>query len=102
LQLSFAPSNRLVRVLSSVVGSQTAVMFRCQTHGTEGWRVGAKFVRHKLALWKALFFEQLPHEIAGNLGIALPLDEEVQELAYIVHGAPEPIAFPPDHDDHLV
>jgi hypothetical protein len=30
------------------------------------------------------------------------LDEEVQNLAFIVHGAPEPIAFPPDHDDHLV
>jgi len=30
------------------------------------------------------------------------LDEEVQNLAFVVDGAPEPGAFPPDDDRHLI
>ncbi len=30
------------------------------------------------------------------------MDEEVQNLAFIVDGAPEPIALPPDDDHHFI
>jgi hypothetical protein len=30
------------------------------------------------------------------------LDEEVQNLAFIVNGAPNPIAFSPDDHDHFI
>jgi hypothetical protein len=30
------------------------------------------------------------------------LDEEAQNLAFVVDGAPEPGAFPPDDDRHLI
>jgi hypothetical protein len=36
LQFTFPPSNRLVRILGSVVGSQTAVVFSRKAYGTEG------------------------------------------------------------------
>ncbi len=34
--------------------------------------------------------------------MAPALGEEVQNLAFIVHGAPEPIALPLDDDHHLI
>ncbi len=38
-----------------------------------------------------LFLEQLLHQLFGGFRIALPLDEEVQNFAFIINGAPKPI-----------
>ncbi len=46
--------------------------------------------------------KQLLHQLFGGFRISLPLNEEVQNFAFIVHGAPEPIALPLDDDHHLI
>ncbi len=49
-----------------------------------------------------MFLEQLAHELSRGFRIAPALDEAVQDLAFIVHGAPKPIALAPADDDHLI
>ena len=49
-----------------------------------------------------MLLEQLLHQLFSGFRITPALDEEVQNFAFIVHGAPKPIALPPDDDDHLI
>ena len=102
LQFTFPPPNRLMRILRSVVGSQTTIMLGSQAYCSEGRGIGSKFVRHDPAWCEALLLEQLPHQPSRCFGIAPSLDEEVQNLAFVVDGAPEPVALPPDDDHHFI
>jgi hypothetical protein len=77
-----------------VVGPQTTIVFCDKANGSKGCGVRPKFVRHDPAWREVLLLEQL---ISGSY-ISLPLDEEVQNLALIVHGAPKSIT----HDPHLI
>ena len=102
LQFAFPPSNRLMRVLGPVVGPQAAIVFCYKANGSKGRRIGKKLVRHNPARREAMLLEQLLQQLFGGFRISLSLDEEVQYLAFIVHGAPQLKAFPSDHDDHLI
>ena len=59
-------------------------------------------VCHDPAWREAMILEQRAHELSRGFRIAPALDEEVEDLTFIVHGAPKPIALPPDNDDHLI
>jgi len=91
-----------MRILGSIVGSLTVDMFCREAERSEGRRVGPKLVCHDPGWRETLLLEQLPHQSFGGFRIASALDEEVQNLAFIVNGAPKPVTFSPDHDDHLV
>jgi hypothetical protein len=64
--------------------------------------MGSKFVRHGPAWREAVLFEKLLHQLFSGFRIAPALDEEVQNLAFIVDRAPKPIAFPADDDHHFI
>jgi hypothetical protein len=49
-----------------------------------------------------LLLEQLLHQLFGGFRISLPLDEEVQNFAFIINGAPKPIRFASDDDHHFI
>ncbi len=51
---------------------------------------------------KALLLEQLLHQPSCGFGRTAALDEEIQNIAVVVDGAPEPGALPPDDDHRLV
>ncbi len=91
-----------MRILGPVVGPQTAIVFCCNAYSSEGRRVRPKFVRHDPCWSEALLLEQLLHQLFGGFGIVPSLNEEVQNLAFVHDGAPEPIVFPLDDDHHLV
>ncbi len=91
-----------MRVLSSVVGPRTPVVFCHKAYSSEGCRVRAKFVCHDPGGREALLLEQLLHQLLGGFGISLALDEDVQNLAFMVDGAPQPIALASDDDHHFV
>ena len=91
-----------MRILSSIVGSLAVDMFCREAECPEGRRVGPKLVCHDPGWCETLLLEQLPHQSFGGFRIASALDEEVQNFAFIVNGAPKPVAFSPDHDDHFV
>ncbi len=48
------------------------------------------------------YVEELLHELFGGFDISLALDKEVQNFDFIIDGAPEPIALPPDDIRHLI
>src|SRR5215208_4432873 len=73
-----------------------------QAQLASGRAVGAQLVGHKLVGRRALLFEQLPHEPQGSLGVALGLDQQVQDLALAVDGSPQVRALALDRDHHLV
>ena len=76
-----------MRVLGPVAGSQSAVVLRRKADGSKGRRIGPKFVRHDPAWREAMLFEQLLHQLFSGFRITPALGEEVQNLAFIVHGA---------------
>jgi hypothetical protein len=50
---------------------------------------------------KPCFLSGLILSFFGGIGIAPSLDEEVRNLAFIVHGTPEGLALPLEDDHHL-
>ena len=49
-----------------------------------------------------MLFEKFFHEFLGGFCITLPLDWKVQNFAFIVEGAPKPIASFPNHNHHFI
>jgi hypothetical protein len=53
--------------------------------------------------WRpTLFFQQLPYQLQRRLCIPLRLHEEIQNLALIVDGTPQPMSLPSDNDGHFI
>ncbi len=91
-----------MRILGPVVGSQTAVMLCRKAYSSEGRRVRPKLVGTHPAWCEALLLEQLLHQPSCGFRVASFLNEEIQNLAFIVDGSPEPVALPPDDDHHFI
>jgi hypothetical protein len=77
-------------------------MFCREAECPESRRVGSKFVCHDAGWREALLLEQLSHQSFCRFRIAPALYEEVQNFAFTVTGAPKPVAFSPDDDDHFI
>ena len=91
-----------MRVFGSVVGPQTAIVFCDNAYGSEGGRVRPKLIRHDPGWRETLLLEQLLHQLSSGFGVSLAPDEEVENLTFVVDGAPEPIAFPLDDNHYFV
>jgi hypothetical protein len=100
LPFAFAPAKRLMRILGPVVGPRNAVLLCCEAYGSDRWRVRPKRVGNHPARCEALRLEQPLHQPSCGLGVAPALNEEIQNRAFVVDGAPEPGAFSPDDDRH--
>src|SRR3954454_10249816 len=50
----------------------------------------------------ALLLQQLAQQAFGRLPVAPALDEDIENEAFVVNGAPEPMLLAGDGDDHLI
>ena len=85
--LPLALSRRLMRDLDSIV----LVL-----------RIAPQFVRDQAVGQPALSLQHLAEESYGRPAIAARLDEDVEEVAVLVHGSPEISALPLNRGEDLV
>ena len=97
LQFPLSSSHRLMGVFRPIVGPVTVNMFRGQRHVPEGRRIGPQLVRDQPARRNTLFLEQYLHQLFGRFRIAPALHQEIQNLALMIDGTPEPKAPPADN-----
>ena len=102
MHFSFPSPDRLMRVFRSIVGSLLVNMFCSDTQIPKGNMIRSELVCCNPGWSPAMFLQQLAHLLLCRLGIALGLNQKVKNLAFIINGPPEPIAFTTDHDCHLI
>ena len=77
-------------------------MDRDKTHSKKGGAVGSEFVCDNPSRLEAVALQEFLHQLQCDLRISLPLDLEVEDLAFVVDSSPEPVALPSDGDSHLI
>src|SRR5271155_3521508 len=91
-----------MRILSPIVRAQALHVESRQSHLGLCRAVRAQFVGHQHIGREALFLEQLTNQFHGCSLIAPWLHKQVENLAFVVDGPPEP-ELPPRHRyGHLV
>lgn len=92
----------LVRIFRTVVQPFVAPMFDTGQHLISGDLVAAQFVGDEHAGDIRASREELPEELLGRSRVAPPLDQQVEPVPLLVHGAPEVVRFAADRDEYLV
>ena len=90
LHLAFASSCWLVRILSPIVLAQALFVVSRQSHLRLCRAVGTQLVGHQHIGREALLLEQLAHQFHSRSLVAPSLYKEVENLAFVVNGAPQP------------
>ncbi len=63
-------------------------MLSRQTEGSKRDMIGSEFIGHEPGRRPPLFLQQFPHQLQRRIGVPLRLHEEIEDLAFIVDGAP--------------
>jgi hypothetical protein len=77
-----------------VASRQTDFGLRCA--------VRTQFVGHQYLGGEALFLEELAHQFYGCCLVAPSLHKEVENLAFVVYSAPQPVLPPANDHGHLI
>src|SRR3954469_9289296 len=67
-----------------------------------GGRIASQLVGNQHTRRAALLLQQLAQQAFGGLLIAPALDEDIENEAFLIDGAPEPVLFAGDGDDDLI
>ena len=59
-------------------------------------------VSHNPGRCPTLFPQEFTHQLQRRSGIAFRLYQKVENLAFIIHGTPQPVPFAADHDSHFI
>ena len=100
--LPLALSRRLMRDLGSIVLVLPRAVWDGWHHGAVRRRIAPQFVRDQAVGQPALSLQHLAEESYGRPAIASRLDEDVEEVAVLVHGSPEISALPLNRGEDLV
>ena len=84
----FASSCRLVRVLRSIIQPPVLAMFDLKAHLGSRCAVGAELVRDHDAWRRHQGFQQPPHEPLRRAHVSSALNQDVENEAILVDGAP--------------
>ena len=87
--LALALPGRLVRDFGTIVRVLVRAANHGRHHGAERRGVAAQLIRNQSARLLALAFQQLTEEPLRRAAIASRLDEDVDDVAVLVHGAPQ-------------
>jgi hypothetical protein len=82
--------------------AQTLHMASSHPKPTASAPIGGQPIRHEHRRRIALLLEELAHQPQSSRLVPLRLHQQVQDLALVVDGAPQPQAFAPDHNRHFV
>src|ERR1700730_12646583 len=91
-----------MRILCSIVFSQALLMVAGKSEMSEGRAVGAQLVGRHPRRREALFAEQLPHQFDGRRPVSTTLDQDLEDLAFVVDGTPQVHVLARDPDNHFV
>src|SRR5580693_10012067 len=91
-----------MRILGPIVLAQPLLMARRQSDLRPCRAVRAQLVGHQHIGREALFLEQLAHQFHRCGFIAPSLHEQVENLAFVVDGAPEPELLARNRYGHLI
>ena len=64
--------------------------------------IGSKLIGDHDARGRTLLFQKLAHQPLCSLGITAALDQNIENEAVLIDGAPEPVSLSPDGDNGLV
>src|SRR5258707_1969197 len=91
-----------MRIFGPIVLPQALLMVAGKPKMLEGRAVGAQLVgRHPLRR-EALLAEQLAHELDGRRPVSAALDQDLEDLAFMVDGTPQVHMLAGDPHDHFV
>ena len=102
LHLSFSPSGRLMRILSSVIQSFVLPMLDARHDLPLCRTVAGKLVGDHDAWRPALPLQQLAKQTLGGPFVPPALDQHVEDDAVLVDRAPQPVLLAGDFDGDLV
>jgi len=102
LHLALSSPHDLMGVLSAIVFSEASIVRAGEAQLPERRAVGAQLVGDQQLRCEALFLEQLAHQPECRLRVSPTLNEDVENLALVVDGAPQIHPLAGDPDDHLV
>jgi hypothetical protein len=88
LHFSFASPERLMRVLSSIVGAQSLLVQTREANFAKRRSIGPEFVGDDYRRNEALTSKRFPERPQRRDLVALGLDQDLQNLAFSVDGAP--------------
>lgn len=69
---------------------------------SKGRTIRAKLVGDDTFRLTSLLLHQPDQQALGGLGVAASLDDFVENIAVLIHSAPQPVFPATDHHDHLV
>src|SRR6202048_396575 len=102
LHLALAPAHHLMRILRPIVFSQALLMVAGKSEMPKGSAVGAQLVGRHPRRREALFAQQLAHQLDGRRPVSTTLDQDLEDLAFVVDGTPQIHALARDPNDHFV
>jgi hypothetical protein len=102
LHLALSPSHDLMRVLSLIVHPEPLLMAAGQMEIPEGGAVGPQLVGHNQPGREALLSEKFAHQLRGSPPVSPRLDQDIEDLALVIDGAPQIHSPSSDAHDHLV
>src|SRR6266498_159147 len=91
-----------MRVLGSIVLPQALLMVAGKPKMPEGSAVGAQLVSRHFLRREALLAEQLAHELDGCALVPSALNQDLEDLAFMIDRAPQIHMMAGDPDDHFV
>ena len=91
-----------MRILGPVVGTQSLLMASRQVQIAKSSGIGAKLVGHDDGWDEAPLRDQATHEFQRGRFVPPRLHQHVEDLAFVVDGAPEIVPPALDRDDHLI
>src|SRR5690348_4320849 len=91
-----------MRILRPIVCSPALLMVAGKPEMPEGSAVGAQLVGRHPGRREALFAEQLAHQFDRRRPVSTTLDQDLEDLAVVVDGAPQIHLLARNPDDHFV
>src|SRR5207249_6075502 len=89
-------------ILCSVIPPATCVVPPRNTKFAQRRAVGSKLIGHDGGRSDALLLQKFPHQLERRLAVSPRLNENIQDLAFAVHGTPDVQLFAVDGDEHFV
>src|SRR5512136_1568645 len=89
-------------ILCPVILPATCVVSPRNPQLAQRCAVGSELVGHDGGWSDAVLFQQFPHQLERRLAVSPRLNQDVQDLAFAVHGTPDVQLSAVDGDKHFV
>ena len=103
-------STHLAFLLPGVlVGDFSSVVFVLAGSMGDGWedlsvggRIASKLVGNELPGWPPLTFQNLAKEALGGFLVSMARDQDIEDIAILIHRSPKIMTFAANRDEHFV